>query len=225
MSKKNSRVNHQPPNVSLRSFGNCLNPPEWLTKSHVLPALVYTKKWQDIILRSLCSMTFLRSVWIWMFRKVAFQYHHTLEKTTWSCVSQPRNYKLSNVPKKTTSFYHMGVSKNCGTPKSSILISFSIINHPFWATTIFGNFHYPPKASKDHPDQRIDGTAAWSRRFNRWFSCLKRKNRLKIWKSMKIPFVLYENCLCWLVAESWLVWCLRESPILSQHDVSRICCY
>ena len=26
---------------------------------------------------------------------------------------------------------HMGVSKNNGTPKSSILIGFSIINHPF----------------------------------------------------------------------------------------------
>ena len=26
----------------------------------------------------------------------------------------------------------LGVSKNSGTPKSSILIGFSIINHPFW---------------------------------------------------------------------------------------------
>ena len=43
------------------------------------------------------------------------------------------------------------------TPKSSILIGFSIINHPFWDTPIFGNTHiyrlfpemvvlwYPPK--------------------------------------------------------------------------------
>ena len=38
--------------------------------------------------------------------------------------------------------YHMGVSKNRGTPKSSILIGFSIINHPFWGPTpIFGNTH------------------------------------------------------------------------------------
>ena len=29
--------------------------------------------------------------------------------------------------------------KNRGTPKSSILIGFSIINHPFWGTFIFGN--------------------------------------------------------------------------------------
>ena len=36
----------------------------------------------------------------------------------------------------------MGVSKNSGTPKSSILIGFSIINHPFWGTSIFGNTHF-----------------------------------------------------------------------------------
>ena len=35
----------------------------------------------------------------------------------------------------------MGVSENRGTPKSSILIGFSIINHPFWDTTILGNTH------------------------------------------------------------------------------------
>ena len=37
--------------------------------------------------------------------------------------------------------YHMGVSENNGTPKSSILIGCSIINHPFWGTPIFGNTH------------------------------------------------------------------------------------
>ena len=36
---------------------------------------------------------------------------------------------------------YLGVSKNNGTPKSSILIGFSIINHPFWGTPIFGNTH------------------------------------------------------------------------------------
>ena len=38
-------------------------------------------------------------------------------------------------------WFHMGVSKNRGTSKSSILIGFSIINHPFWGTPIFGNPH------------------------------------------------------------------------------------
>ena len=36
---------------------------------------------------------------------------------------------------------YMGVSENSGTPKSSILIGFSNINHPFWGTSIFGNTH------------------------------------------------------------------------------------
>ena len=35
----------------------------------------------------------------------------------------------------------MGVSKNRGTPKTSILIGCFIINHPFWGTPIFGNTH------------------------------------------------------------------------------------
>ena len=33
----------------------------------------------------------------------------------------------------------MDVSENNGTPKSSIVIGFSIIHHPFWGTTVFGN--------------------------------------------------------------------------------------
>ena len=39
----------------------------------------------------------------------------------------------------------MDVSEDSGTPKSSILIGFSIINHPFWGTTIFGNTQIGPK--------------------------------------------------------------------------------
>jgi len=37
--------------------------------------------------------------------------------------------------------HHLGVSENNGIPKSSILIGFSIISHPFWGTPIFGNTH------------------------------------------------------------------------------------
>ena len=45
---------------------------------------------------------------------------------------------------------YMDVSENSGTPKSSILIGFSIINHPFWGfSPYFGKqpyiFHDPPK--------------------------------------------------------------------------------
>ena len=38
--------------------------------------------------------------------------------------------------------HDLGVSKNRGTPKSSILIGFSFVNHPFWGTTIFGSTHF-----------------------------------------------------------------------------------
>ena len=37
--------------------------------------------------------------------------------------------------------WYMDVSENSGTPKSSILIGFSIINHPFRGTLIFGSTH------------------------------------------------------------------------------------
>ena len=37
----------------------------------------------------------------------------------------------------------MDVSPNRGTPKSWILIGFSIINHPFWGTPILGNTQIP----------------------------------------------------------------------------------
>ncbi len=50
--------------------------------------------------------------------------------------------KKDNLTLKEPTFkLHLGVSKNRGTPKSSILIGFSIINHPFWGTPIFGNIH------------------------------------------------------------------------------------
>ena len=53
-------------------------------------------------------------------------------------------------------FYHMDVSENSGTPKSSILIGFSIINHPFWGSPIFGNIHitsyvYDKRSSRVKP--------------------------------------------------------------------------
>ena len=39
------------------------------------------------------------------------------------------------------SHVYMDVSENSGTPKSSISIGFSIINHPFCGTPLFGNTH------------------------------------------------------------------------------------
>ena len=53
----------------------------------------------------------------------------------------------------------VGVSKNRGTPKSSILIGFSLINHPFWGTIIFGNTHvyiYIEMGHGDYPLKSIE---------------------------------------------------------------------
>ena len=46
---------------------------------------------------------------------------------------------------------HMDVSENNGTPKSSILIGFSIINHPFWGTPILETPIYHIMAYKNKP--------------------------------------------------------------------------
>ena len=45
----------------------------------------------------------------------------------------PDSDRCSNV------LQYMDVSENSGTPKSSVLIGFFIINHPFWGTPIFEN--------------------------------------------------------------------------------------
>ena len=52
-----------------------------------------------------------------------------------------KSMKDPHSPPKT----NMDVSETSGTPKSSILIGFSIINHPFWGTPIFGNTHIASK--------------------------------------------------------------------------------
>ena len=49
----------------------------------------------------------------------------------------------------------MGVSKNNGTPKSSISIG-SIINHPFWGTRIFGNTHIYSESQSQRVGEQND---------------------------------------------------------------------
>ena len=51
--------------------------------------------------------------------------------------------KKKNSGNRTFQIYQMVVSKIDGTPKSSIFIRISIINHPFGGTIIFGNIHIP----------------------------------------------------------------------------------
>ena len=65
---------------------------------------------------------------------------------------------------------YMSVSENSGTPKSSILIGFSIINHPFWGTPIFGNTHIllGKLTSKISPDMGwMDRSKPWTQKKNK----------------------------------------------------------
>ena len=69
------------------------------------------------------------------------------EEVNWQCIcGEYLSEGLEGLKKTPQKAIHhklyMGVSKNDGTPKSPILIGFSIINHPFWGPTpIFGNTH------------------------------------------------------------------------------------
>ena len=55
--------------------------------------------------------------------------------------TQSKDLSRNRCPQGSPGFPWRDVSENSGTPKSSILIEFSIINHPFWGTPIFGNTH------------------------------------------------------------------------------------
>ena len=50
--------------------------------------------------------------------------------------------------------------KMVGFPKSSILVGFSIINHPFWGTTILGNPHVVKDRLQPELTPGKDGQAA-----------------------------------------------------------------
>ena len=47
------------------------------------------------------------------------------------------NHKVGLPPKKSGFHQEMGVSQNRGTPKSSMFIGFSLINHLFWGTHLW----------------------------------------------------------------------------------------
>ena len=70
----------------------------------------------------------------------------------------------------------MDVSENSGTPKSSIVIGFSIINHPFWGTPIFGNTHMDPKG-----ETSLAQSTVWLFKHLRPFSLTKIKIPLLLW--------------------------------------------
>ena len=55
--------------------------------------------------------------------------------------SKQAKYQKARTIELMMDIWYMDVSENSGTPKSSILIGFSIVNHPFWGIPIFGNTH------------------------------------------------------------------------------------
>ena len=70
------------------------------------------------------------------------------------CLSAEGN-RMGGFRRVETSDYPQGGSKNMGTPKSSMLIGFSIINHPFWGTTIFGNTQLIPEKTNSQVIQVV----------------------------------------------------------------------
>ena len=60
----------------------------------------------------------------------------------WFAIMVNRPTSQSSQLRSSHIYIYMDVSENRGfPPKSSILIGFSIINHIFWGTSIFGNTH------------------------------------------------------------------------------------
>ena len=99
---------------------------------------------------------------------------------SWNILSHPKSSSggLEKQAVSNTRIYkfrkHMGGSENGGTPKSSILIGFSIINHPFWGTPIFGN---PPYKHSLQSSTEIPASTAKALTSAGWIQLVKMKGR------------------------------------------------
>ena len=83
----------------------------------------------------------------------------SLWQTTW--------VRYFELPKEIhPSHAHLGISWNGGTPKSSILVGFSLINHPFGGTPIDGNLHisFPHWSSAPRRPGPLPGQVVRARR-------------------------------------------------------------
>ena len=120
---------------------------------------------------------------------------HLSQKKTWICFN-----------------INTEVSKNSGTPKSSILIGFSIINHPFWGTPIFGNTHTkawvlstPETHPLSHWDSEPKLSASWrklSRPNNQnWYQMSGSYFLVKNLHDISSPNFISENCT--ILMTSW----------------------
>ena len=76
-------------------------------------------------------------------------FHHNLARVWLTHSQTPAKHMRTKIFKHLSSAwmmiemcFYMDVSENSGTPKSSISIGFSIINHPFWGTPNFWKQSY-----------------------------------------------------------------------------------
>ena len=99
-------------------------------------------------------------------------------RSPWSCFCSERNARWSNEKKKgePSRSQQMDVSENSGTPKSSILIGFSIINHPFWGIyTCFWK----------HPNEH-----------HKWTCCFRRVQDSRLLEALEIFIYTSLDMLC-----------------------------
>ena len=105
---------------------------EFLHLKNVQPLNLGTKPWFHQPISSK-----FRSYHLWpktTFSVVRFRGQMCLQDL-WFCVKVTQ-FQAVSATKRVGSYHYMGVSENSGTPKSSILIWCSLINHPFWGTPI-----------------------------------------------------------------------------------------
>ena len=123
--------------------------------------------------------------WILWTRNILFQ-----DGSNWSNSGTSKRHviadlwlKQSEVKKNILWTLDMDVSENSGTPKSSISIGFSIVNHPFWGTPNFWKNHIPLRSKTNqnilHSPSPVylfvRSQASLERRSNSWMKILKPK--------------------------------------------------
>ena len=97
----------------------------------------------------------------------------------------------------------MGVSKNNGTPKSSILIGISIVNHPFWGTPIFGNIHMGNGGCNKKTLSQLGAKWHLFER-NPTNTILRKQNALDKLLSLSLISSTFHKCLGFYILQRWI---------------------
>ena len=136
--------------ISIDNESNNSKLPCFIKKKHLT---IFPNDESRLLMNQVSSFIGSSSIW----QEFQSWNQKTCEHDTRSNVPFKEN-KTSATALDQSSLFHMGVSKNSGTPKSSISIRFSIINHPFWGTTIFGvpPISRPTKFAKFAPRTSVE---------------------------------------------------------------------